>query len=626
MLMTLQDLSLFFGERLILENISGIISDEDRIGIIGDNGAGKTSLLKILTGEYTPEKGHVSIAQGTVVGYLEQNAGFLPSNTVYEEAKTAYQHVLNAMQKIEEIEYKLQTEENEELLTEHDALTAFIEAKDGYQIDVQIKKVLNGMNFPSTTYDKKVSSLSGGERTRLALAKLLLFAPDIMILDEPTNHLDIDTLNWLETFLRSYKGAIVVVSHDRYFLDQIANRMWEIENHNMAAYKGNYSAFLVQKDAAIVLQEKQHKADVEKAAKLQEYIDKNLVRASTSKMAKSRRKTLEKMEITEKPHIWHSRMVMNIAFDTQPYEEVLTVKNLAVKFEKSQTPLFEHINFLVRRSEALVIAGPNGAGKSTLLKVLTGAVKPFAGSVRFGQGVRYSLFEQLQRKSNEQVLHVIWNKYRSFTELEVRNHLAKFGFRGEDIYKPVSALSGGELAKLRFAEIVLEKPNVLLLDEPTNHLDIYTREALSEGLEKYEGTTIVVTHDRYLMQSLKCPILYIDDKKGTIYPSYDALINRNASSSVATQKQEDAYIEKPATQNPKEERRKKAELRQKKSELEEEIEKLQASIIGFENLLEDEEVMRDYEKLADISEELSDSRFALDELYEQWVVLNEQNE
>lgn len=626
MLMTLQNLSLFFGERLILQNITGIISEEDRIGIIGDNGAGKTSLLRIISGEYTPETGHVSIAQGTVVGYLEQNASFVAENTVYEEAKTAYKHVLDAMKKIEEIEYKLQTEQSDALLKEHDALTTFVQAKDGYNIDVQIKKVLNGMNFPSAVYDKKVSALSGGESTRLALAKLLLFAPDIMILDEPTNHLDIDTLNWLESFLKSYKGAIIVVSHDRYFLDQIANRMWEIEHHEMTTYKGNYSAFLVQKEAAIALQEKQHKADVEKAAKLQDYIDRNLVRATTSKMAKSRRKTLEKMEITEKPHIWHSRMVMNITFDTQPYEEVLTVKNLAVKFDKSATPLFEHIDFLVRRSEALVIAGPNGAGKSTLLRVLTSAIKPFAGSVRFGQGVRYSVFEQMQRKSNEQVLHIIWNKYLNFTELEVRNHLAKFGFRGEDVYKPVSALSGGELAKLRFAEIVLEKPNVLLLDEPTNHLDIYTREALGEGLEKYEGTTIVVTHDRYLMQSLNCPILYIENGMANIYANYQALVNRNQSAMV--QKQENAPVqeEKTITQNPKEERRKKAELRQKKNQMEEEIEKLQASIIGLENLLEDEEVMRDYEKLAEISEELSDTRFALDELYEQWVSLNEQNE
>ena len=618
--MTLQGLFLDFGGRPILNSINEIISAKDRIGIIGDNGAGKTSLLKLITGEYTPVKGTVNISKNVQIGYLEQNTTFSLENTVFTEARTAFVQVLSALEEIEQVEVQLSSDvSNAQLLERHSELSTFIEMKDGHNIDTQVKKVLNGMGFLPETHTKLVKVLSGGERTALALAKLLLFSPEVLVLDEPTNHLDINAFSWLENFLKAYNGAVVVVSHDRYFLDQVVNRIWEIDNTYLIGYKGNYSAYLPQKEATVILQEKQHKADVEKAAKLQDYIDRNLVRASTSKMAKSRRKTLEKMEITEKPRTWHHKMSMEILFDNQSYEEVITVRGLSGAF--GSKALFHDVNFMVRRGEALVIAGPNGSGKSTLLKMLTKEITSNSGAVRFGQGVRFSVFTQQQSRTNEEVIQVIWNKYPTFTELEVRSHLAKFGFLGEDVYKSVMSLSGGEVAKLRFAELVLEKPNLLFLDEPTNHLDIFTKEALESTLVKYEGTKIVVTHDRYFMQRLNCPILYIENGEWALYKGYAEYLDYTGKKSG---KEFEAANRKNAAQSPKEERKRKAEIRMLKSTLENDIEKLHEEIDELELLLQTDAVAKDYEKLMKITSELSNKKYEIDSYYEKWEQVNKE--
>lgn len=618
MLMTLNDLSYSVGETTLLRNINAIVSEQDRVGVIGENGAGKTTLLRLITGEYLPEKGELSLARGAVVGYLAQNGGLGTGLSVYEEAQDAFCEVKKALEELMQLEAEMaKTPLSAPLVEKHDRLLSFIHAKDGYQIDTQVKKVLNGMSFPAESYDKPVAVLSGGERTRLALAKLLLSGPDILVLDEPTNHLDFDTLEWLESFLRSYRGAIVAVSHDRYFLDQITSRIWEVEDCTLTTYKGNYSAYLPQKEAAITLQQKQHDADVEKAEKLQDYIDRNLVRATTSKMAKSRRKTLEKMEITEKPKTAHSHLKMRFEFDLVPYEELVSAKSLTVKI--GERYLIQDLSFLVRRGERLVIAGPNGTGKSTLLKVLTGKLKPTAGKVRLGQGARFSVFEQQQPGRAQQVIQVIWDQYPHFTELEVRSHLAKFDFRGEDVYKLTRSLSGGELAKLRFAQIVLERPNLLFLDEPTNHLDIYTRDSLGEALACYEGTAIVVTHDRFLMQSMHCPILYLEDGKAVFYENYQKLAERTALPAPKTPTPQ----KESASKNQKEQRRQKAEKRQKLKELEAQIEALQADIQEMENLLETPEITTDHLRLSEVVEEMSDKRFLLEEVYNSWAELAE---
>lgn len=624
MLLTIQNIQKYFGAELCLRNISCVLDAQDRAGIIGENGAGKTTLIKIITGELYPDDGIVTLAHGATVGYLEQNSVLDPACTVYGEMENAFRSVLNAMDEMKRLERQMAECPGDHMLLErHAQLSAVLDAADGYNMDTQIKKILNGMAFPAPDYQKSVAVLSGGEHTRLCLAKLLLQKPDLLILDEPTNHLDFETMEWLESYLKTYPGAILVVSHDRYFLDAVCNRIFEIEDNTLTAYKGNYSAYLPQKEAAVALQQKQHDADMEKAAKLEDYIARNLVRASTTKMAQSRRKQLEKMEITEAPRTSHTDLKFRFTFDVTPYNEILTAKNISVTLGGKR--LVEGLDLLVKRGERLVIAGPNGAGKSTLLRVLDGKLRPQAGTVRLGAGAKPSVFEQQQLRRGGTVISTIWDKYPKFTELEVRSHLAKLNFRGEDVFKPCSALSGGELARLRFAEILLEKPNLLFLDEPTNHLDIYTRESLGAALASYEGTLVLVTHDRYLMNSLACPILFIENGKTSLYKDYDAMMHRGAVPS-----EKNIAPEKTASAGKaaygKEQRRRRAELRTRIKALEDEMETLALRIMALEGEVNDPDVLRDHTRLRDVCDELDDTRFHQDEVLAEWERLVEEQE
>ena len=624
MLLTIQNIQKYFGAELCLRNISCVLDAQDRAGIIGENGAGKTTLIKIITGELYPDDGIVTLAHGATVGYLEQNSVLDPACTVYGEMENAFRSVLDAMDEMKRLERQMAECPGDHMLLErHAQLSAVVDAADGYNMDTQIKKILNGMAFPAPDYQKSVAVLSGGEHTRLCLAKLLLQKPDLLILDEPTNHLDFETMEWLESYLKTYPGAILVVSHDRYFLDAVCKRIFEIEDNTLTAYKGNYSAYLPQKEAAVALQQKQHDADMEKAAKLEDYIARNLVRASTTKMAQSRRKQLEKMEITEAPRTSHTDLKFRFTFDVTPYNEILTAKNISVTLGGKR--LVEGLDLLVKRGERLVIAGPNGAGKSTLLRVLDGKLRPQAGTVRLGAGAKPSVFEQQQLRRGGTVISTIWDKYPKFTELEVRSHLAKLNFRGEDVFKPCSALSGGELARLRFAEILLEKPNLLFLDEPTNHLDIYTRESLGAALASYEGTLVLVTHDRYLMNSLACPILFIENGKTSLYEDYDAMMHRGA-----VPPEKNIAPEKTASAGKaaygKEQRRRRAELRTRIKALEDEMETLALRIMALEGEVNDPDVLRDHTRLRDVCDELDDTRFHQDEVLAEWERLVEEQE
>ena len=624
MLLTIQNIQKYFGAELCLRNISCVLDAQDRAGVIGENGAGKTTLIKIITGELYPDDGIVTLAHGATVGYLEQNSVLDPACTVYGEMENAFRSVLDAMDEMKRLERQMAECPGDHMLLErHAQLSAVVDAADGYNMDTQIKKILNGMAFPAPDYQKSVAVLSGGEHTRLCLAKLLLQKPDLLILAEPTNHLDFETMEWLESYLKTYPGAILVVSHDRYFLDAVCNRIFEIEDNTLTAYKGNYSAYLPQKEAAVALQQKQHDADMEKAAKLEDYIARNLVRASTTKMAQSRRKQLEKMEITEAPRTSHTDLKFRFTFDVTPYNEILTAKNISVTLGGKR--LVEGLDLLVKRGERLVIAGPNGAGKSTLLRVLDGKLRPQAGTVRLGAGAKPSVFEQQQLRRGGTVISTIWDKYPKFTELEVRSHLAKLNFRGEDVFKPCSALSGGELARLRFAEILLEKPNLLFLDEPTNHLDIYTRESLGAALASYEGTLVLVTHDRYLMNSLACPILFIENGKTSLYEDYDAMMHRGA-----VPPEKNIAPEKTASAGKaaygKEQRRRRAELRTRIKALEDEMETLALRIMALEGEVNDPDVLRDHTRLRDVCDELDDTRFHQDEVLAEWERLVEEQE
>ena len=419
----------------------------------------------------------------------------------------------------------------------------------------------------------------------------------------------------------SFAGIVITVSHDRYFLDNICTRIWEVSFQTMTTYKGNFSAYLPQKEAADALRQKQHDADVALAEKLQDYVDRNLVRASTTKMAQSRRKQLEKLEITEAPKDETNQLKFRFEYDVEPWNELVLLKNLTIKI--GERTLLEPFTYTVCRGQRLVIAGPNGAGKSTLMQVLDGKRRPSGGMVRLGTGARPSIFAQQQNRLGQgRVIDVIWNKYPRMTELEVRNHLAKLGFRGETVFKPCEALSGGELARLRFAEIVLERPNLLFLDEPTNHLDIYTRENLTEALMAYTGTLLMVTHDRHLMNSLGCPILYLEDGKATLYPSYDALMGR-AAPAAAPEKAGD----QPAKAGyGKEQRRRRAELRAKIKACEDEMEACGAREVELDNEINSPEVYNDPDLLRQKSDELSDLRFHQEELFAAWEKAMEEQE
>ena len=616
MLIELQDLGKSFGEHEVLCGVSARVERGDRIGIIGANGTGKTTLLRILCGESQPDAGTAAFASNLTVGYLEQAGRLEPDKDVYETMRLAFSPALAALAEQETLQKRLATAtETErpgiEAAIAHDM--AVIDAMDAYNMDTQIKKVLSGMGFPADTWQKKAGVLSGGEQTRLRLARLLLERPDILILDEPTNHLDLETMEWLETYLKTYRGAVLVVSHDRYFLDAVCTRIWELAGKTILTYKGNYSAYLPQREAADERQQKLHDAAVEKAAKLQDYIDRNLVRASSTKMAQSRRKQLEKLEIVDAPERQGRELSFRFEYDIEPYDELVILKGLSIRI--GARTLLEPLDYTVHRGDKLVIAGPNGAGKSTLLQVLDGKRRPSGGMVRLGTGAKPGIFTQQQARRTGRVIDAIWNQYPRFTELDVRSHLARFGYRGEEVFKDCATLSGGELARLRFAELALERPNLLFLDEPTNHLDIYMRESLTRALAAYTGTLLLVTHDRYLMQTLGCPILYLEDGKATFYRDFEALRQKDTAPAAKP-------AAAPAAERRggygKEQRRRKAELRSAIKALETEIEDLGATIMALEQDINDPDVLRDHLLLRDKCDALDDARFRQQECFDEW--------
>jgi len=625
MLITLENVGKSWGIDVILQKINAVVNEGDRIGIIGENGAGKTTLLNLLMGILENDEGEIIFDDNATVGYLKQMDGLNLDNNIYREMQTVFRDVYAAINECAEIEAQLAvTPDDEKLVERHHSLQNLIYAKDGYNTDFLIKKMLGGMGFKEEEYTKQVKVLSGGERTRLNLAKLLLENPDILILDEPTNHLDFDTLVWLEDYLISYKGAIIAVSHDRFFLDKVVKKIWEVEDTLLTEYKGNYSAFDVQKQEKLKVQQRQYEADMEKAAKLQDYVDRNLVRASTTKMAQSRRKQLEKMEITEKPKPLRVPLKFTFDFDVKPYDEILTIENLTVA--TANRTLIENLNLVVRRGQRLVIAGANGTGKTTLINTITGKIRPKEGRIRLGQGAIPATFDQHITVGSSTVIETIWALKPKWTQLEVRSYLARFGYRGEDVFKECITLSGGERARLRFCEMSLDRANIMFLDEPTNHLDIYMRRAVTDALSKYEGTIVVVTHDRFLMQQLDCPIMNIEGGRGVFYESFDDFMAKHKSEGFNTKQPKAEKSEtKPENSavNQKEARRKAAADRLRLRECERDIEKLQEEIDSCNRDMQNPEITTDPGRMNELWQKLEAATQKMDALMEEWLELSE---
>lgn len=652
MVISLENISKFYNGNQILKNISLTIEDSDRIGLIGINGCGKSTLLKIITGREEPETqpdpnaAHIAITKGTTIGFLEQNSGLDRSSTIIEEMRSVFSELLETAERLRELEVLMaepdaHSDEKRfaEISAEYDRKTAYFEANDGYLINVNITKVLNGMGFPAEMYDRVISTLSGGEKTRLALAKLLLENPKLLILDEPTNHLDFGTIMWLEDYLQDYKGALLIVSHDRYFLDKLTTSTCEIERGVLKRYKGNYSTFAVQKQADVTRQLKEYEAQQEEIAKLQDFVDKNLVRASTSNMAKSRIKKLEAMEIIEKPVLYEKSAKIKFEYDIVPPIDLLTVKNIdiSVGSGSDRKTLADSVSFEVKRGEKLGIIGSNGIGKSTLLKIIQRKLPCSHGIIEWTKNVKISYFDQenAQLDMNKTVMDEVHSRYRTMSDREIRSLLGCVRLVGENVFKRVGVISGGERAKLCFAIMMLERGNVLILDEPTNHLDIDTKEVLEQALCEFDGTIIFVSHDRYLLNKLATRIIEITEKSIESYNGgFDDYITVKREKEAAEQQLIDREKQEKAKQaaeeknikayRSKEQRAADAKKRNRIKELENEIARLEDEMSVIQQELADPEVCADYQLMQEKCGSLEDMKRLCSEYEEEWLALSEE--
>lgn len=514
MLITFNSVNFSYIGDPILSDINFTLNEGERVGLIGENGAGKTTLLKLITGDLAPESGAVQKKNGISVGFLAQTGGFESDGTVYSEMLGAVKPQLDALSRLAELSQRLSaaeygSAEYREISSRYESLEKYIAAHDCYNAEVRVKTVLGGMGFAGL-YEQKVSTMSGGEKTRLKLARLLLEEPDLLILDEPTNHLDIKTLFWLEDYLASFRGAVLIVSHDRYFLDRVTSRILEIENKKLCSYPGNYTKYKVLKAERIALELKEYERQQEERARLQDYVDRNIVRATTAKSAQSRVKQLERMEILEKPYTPPSPPRFKFVFPVNTAETVLEVKNLDL--EAGGKRLFSGGNMVITRGKKLAVVGENGTGKSTFLKLIARG-----GNERcvLGRFVRTAYYDQENLNLNPEntVLSEMWERHVTSSQTDIRSELARCGLSAEDMYKKVGELSGGERAKLALCVTEAEEGNVLLLDEPTNHLDLPARESLEAALKSFEGTVIFVSHDRYFISALSDCVAEIEDGK-----------------------------------------------------------------------------------------------------------------
>lgn len=645
MLLNVEHLYKYFNGHALLKDINFTVEDREAVGLIGVNGCGKSTLLNIITGsegyDKTPEGlGSVNIAGKASIGFLRQNSGLNSELTIGEEMKNAFAPLLETLDKMKVLEKKMADGGDIDSIShEYAELSSYFEARDGYRIDVKIKQVLNGMGFGSTPTDRVISTLSGGEKTRLALAKLLLEEPNLLILDEPTNHLDFETLMWLEDYLKGYKGAIIIVSHDRYFLNKVCTRICEIEQGRLTSYRGDYSSYLVQKKMNSERQLKEYEAQQKEIAKLEDYVAKNLVRASTSKMAKSRQHMLDRIERIDKPLMYSKPPKIKLEYDIEPTKDIVRVVDcpLVVGEGADKKELIKSLTMNVRRGEHVAIIGANGIGKTSILKLIQGIIPHEGGNISWGGNVKISYFEQEHAilDPHKTVLEEIMDRYPRLSEQQARSVLGAVLLTGENVFKHISVLSGGERAKLCFAIMALNRGNVLVLDEPTNHLDLSTKEVLEDALAKFGGTIILVSHDRYLLNKVASRIIEIKhDEVNSYEGNFDAYseavnaarqLKMQSEAEIKRAEEEKAYKENKAKQyRSKEQRAADAQKRNRIRELEKEIEDTEVLIFELENAISDPEIASDYSKMSEKCKELEEAKTALDQKMDEWAELSDQ--
>ncbi|MBC1522025.1 ABC-F type ribosomal protection protein [Listeria aquatica] len=642
-LLQAQQIAKYFGAEVILENIKLEVKTNDRIALVGRNGAGKSTLLKIIAGQIGYDAGTISHPKNVRIGYLAQNTGLESSKTIWNEMLAVFDDLLELEKEIRMMEKRLadtslyeDPESSKQALETYDNLQHLFKERGGYTYEAEIRSILNGFKFYQEDYDKLVSSLSGGQKTRLALAKLLLSKEDLLILDEPTNHLDIETLAWLENYLQNYAGALLIVSHDRYFLDKVVNQVYEISRTKMQHYTGNYSRYLVLKQEKLEREWKEFEKQQTEIGKLEDFVARNLVRASTTKRAQSRRKKLEKIERLDRPEGAEKAAHFGFQFERASGNDVLFVEELAIGYDKEKT-VSKNLTFEMKRQDSLALVGPNGVGKSTLLKTLIQELSPLSGSFHFGAGVKIGYYDQEQAKlsSNKTVLLELWDDYPELDEKVIRTTLGNFLFSEDDVLKLVSTLSGGEKARLALAKLTLLGANVLILDEPTNHLDIESKEVLEAALIDFAGTILFVSHDRYFINRIASKVVELSPNGALVYlGDYDYYLEKLAYEKEIAQlefeeKLQTGQIEEKSVSGSKESYQKSKEnqklFRQKTRKLagvETAMEDADSKIAELEQLLTQPDVFNDHEKTLQITEELDSVKQVAEALMEDWEILS----
>lgn len=644
MLINIEHIYKYFNGEPLLKDISFTLNEGETVGLVGRNGSGKSTLLKMILGEEEYDKSPTGEGVFTVkdcaIGFLAQNSGLNSSATVIEEMNSAFSRLFEIKEKMDKLAEdmtKCVGDELEFASAEYSSLSAYFEAHDGYNTDFKIKLILNGMGFSDLAYDRVVSSLSGGEKTRLALAKLLLEQPELLILDEPTNHLDFKTLMWLEGYLKTYRGAIIIVSHDRYFLDKICTKICEIENGRITAFRGNYSDYVLQKEQLTARQMKEYEAQQREISQLEDYIARNKVRASTAKMAKSRQHMLDRMEVIDRPAAAERPPKIKLDYSIEPTKDVVQVIDcpLTVGEGSSAKTLIDDLTIKVRRGEHVAIIGDNGIGKTSVLKLIQGIIPHKSGNILWGNNVKVSYFDQEHASLNphDTAIEAVARRFPQMTDGEIRKALASVLFRGEDVFKPVSVLSGGERAKLCFAIMALNHGNLLILDEPTNHIDLPTKEVLEEALREFGGTMILVSHDRYLLNKTASRIVELTPNHVRSFDGdFDFYINTITEEEKSTAERQaeekraaaaEEYNEKKQKQyRSKQQRADDAKRRQLMRDLENEIEQIEEQIAELEEEIASPEIAADFAIMTEKCSQLEALRAQADEKMEQWATLD----